>query len=51
MTIFLIVHYSERIYIVFMVKGILKIVRYFESSLNPEFVKPREFIKKLLVRI
>ena len=26
-------------------------VRYFGSLLNPEFVKPREFIKKLLVRI
>ena len=34
------VHYSERVYIVSMVKG-----------LNRGFVKPREFIKKLLARI
>ena len=29
----------------------LKIVRYIESSLNRGFLKSREFIKKLLVRI
>ena len=32
-------------------KGLKKIVPYIESSLNRRLVKPREFIKKLLVRI
>ena len=34
-----------------MLEELKKIVRYVESLLNRRFVKPREFIKKLLVRI
>ena len=46
-----VVRYNERVYIVSMVKGLEKIVCYIESSLNRGFVKQREFINKLFVRI
>ena len=44
------VRHSERSYIVFVVKGPEKIAQYIQSSFSRWFVKPREFLKKLLVR-